>query len=295
MKAYGSILYSIQQMLDDDSDETLADIRRHINTAYQRIAEQRNWTTLTKQITGMSTILPGDLVRIIYVEDDTDYYYFDIDFPARYQSGKLYNYFKNMTVSTPLLTGTDGVPTLNSTTFTSAAAGFTAAMVGEYIRIGVDGGIYKISAFGSTSSITLDAGYRGATTTAQYFEIRPVGTMQIAYTDEDGDALTTSSTLKLWYLAKPLPVYNLYDMVLLPGDCEAVRIMTMRLMLESQKYVNDSIKSLPDFNEAYALMRSLDKTPSRYRRPRNTDGTMTRFGRHRQLNSRYSRDGSIYL
>jgi hypothetical protein len=295
MQTYGSILADIQQLIDDDSTETATDICRHVNNAYQRIASQHNWTTLTKQITGMTTVLPGDLVRIIYVEDDVDYLYFPIQFPERYFSTKLYQYFRNMTVSTPLLTGTDGVVTANSTTVTSATGGFTAAMVNEYIRIGVNGGTYKITARTDTNTITIDSGYRGASATAQYFEVRPIGTMQIAFTDENGDALTTSSTLKLWYLAKPIPLYNTYDPILLPGDCEAVRILAMRLMLESQKYVNDSMKALPDYMEAITLMRSLDPAPTQYMRPRHRNGNPIAFGRTRSSNSRYSRNGQIYL
>lgn len=294
MQTYGHILADIQQLIDDDSTETASDIRRHINNAYLRIASMRNWTTLTKQVTGVTSILPGDLVRIIYVEDDVDYLYFPIEFPQRYFSEKLYNYFRNMSVETPLLTATDGVVTLNSTTVTSATGGFTAAMVDEYIRIGVDGGIYKISARTDTNTITIDSKFRGATATSQYLEVRPTGTLKISYTDENGDAIT-SSTIKIWYLARPLPVYNTYDMILLPGDCEAVRILAMRLMLESQKYVNDSLKSLPDFNEAMALMRSLDPSPTKYVVPRHHNGIRVRFGHDRRYSVVQHRNGNIYL
>ena len=291
----GNIISRIQGMIDDDSTETKADILLHANAEYAAIAESHPFQSFIEEITvASSLILPADLVRMLYAQDDTDYIYFNINIPDRYSSNRLYNYFRNLTVTTPLLTGTDLVVTANSTEVTSAGAGFTSAHVGEYMKIGENPGIYKVSTVDDASTIQLTKAYRGASDTAQAFEIRPEGTQKIAYTDEAGDALTSTS-LTLWYLRRPLPLYNDYDSVLLPGQCEALRIGICRRMDESDKYDNDSLKRVPDYNIELEKMKSLNPWKMRHRTPRNRLGGRVRFGRTGIERTRVTRDGRVYL
>lgn len=288
----GAIIERVQAAIGDKSNETKVDIRNHLNAAYYSIANSRPWTNFTKQETVTSTLLPADMIYPIYAQDDTSELYFRIGFPQRYFSQKLYNYFINLSVTTPLLTGTDLATTINSVTVTSATGGFTAAMVGEYIRIGTNKGIYKIATRSDTNTITLTEKFRGAdwtdpdtpaNLTAQYFEVRPVGTKNIALTDENGAAITTSTFL-LWYLAQPLPLYNDYDMILLPGDCEALYVKVCRLMLETEKYENDSLRRVPDFEIEMSKMQQLDPIPEKFITPRDRQGMRLMFGRNRTRN-----------
>lgn len=286
----GFIIERVQHQLDDDSNDTKVDILRSLNAVYIKIAESRAWSTLLSLVTNPGTTMPGDLARIFYVEDDTDYLYFPTSSAKeRYSSTRLYNWWKNMAVSTPLLSGTDMATTMNSVTVTSATGGFTAAMVGEYIRIGDHPGVYKIATYSSTSTITLTDKFHGANFTdpdtwadlsSQYFEVRPQGTLQVAYTDQDGDTLA-STTLKMWYSRRPIPCLNDYDVVLLPGQCEAVFIGVCKLMLQSGKYDNDAMKRIPDYDEAISQMKSLDQLDDKFRVPRDRFGSRMMFGRKR--------------
>jgi len=290
----GAMLDRIQSMIDDKSTETRIDIINSMNAAICSISSEHIWSTLTVQVTNPGTVLPADCIRVVYVEDGTDQLYFKIGIPSRYASDRLYNYFENMTVTTPLLVGSDLVTSINSKTVTSVTGGFTTALhVGEYISIGENLGLYKIASVTDTNTLVLEEGFRGADVsdpdipadlTAQYFEIRPEGTKQFLQTDESGDAIT-SATTKLWYLRKPLPIYNDYDRILLPGNCEAVFIYTCRLMLQSDKYENDSLKRVQDYDRELEKMKSLDPVPQRFVAPRDRMGNRVSFGRRRSCNA----------
>lgn len=276
-----NIIERIQSMVIDESTETKAEILRHLNAAYFEIAAEHPWHLLTTQSTITTALLPADLERILYVEDDVDYLYFKIGFPQRYSSERLYNYFDDIVYTTPLLSGSDMVVTANSTTVTTATGGLVSAThVGEYIRIGSNRGIYKIASVESGTSMTLEDAYRGASATAQYFEIRPEGTRKLALSDEEGDALS-STTLKMWYLKRPLPLYNDYDQIMLPGECDALRIKVLRLMMESDKYDNDSLKQIGNYDDALDKMKSLNPYPTRFVTPRDFMGNRFAFGRQR--------------
>jgi hypothetical protein len=209
-------------------------------------------------------------------------------------SSKLFNWFPNGAVSTPLVTGSDGVTVINGTTFTSAAPStdFDATddtLVGEYIQIGDNEGIYKIDSVTDANTLVLEDGFRGAdlsdpsspaALTAQYYEVRPRGTLQIEFTDEYGDALT-STTRKAWYQRRPLPLYNDYDQLLLPGNCEAVRIQAFKMLLEGAKYDNDALKQDAAYRSAIARMKPLHPTMGRQRMPRDRHGNVIMYGRSR--------------
>ena len=67
-------------------------------------------------------------------------------------------------------TGTVDV-TNGSTTVTGNSTTFTAAMVGRKLRVGTSNQFYFISAFVSTTSLTLRTAYQGTTATAQTYTI----------------------------------------------------------------------------------------------------------------------------
>lgn len=286
MIAWGTIKSLLQKLIDDDSPETAAEMLEYANVAYRQICSDHIWQSLLAElsISGTSTTLPGDLERpVLYLQDDTDDTWFPISITDRYASSKLNNWYPNGTITEPLVYASDGVVVAGSTAFTSAApsTSFTSAMVGEYIQIGTNGGIYEIAALVSTTAITLQDGYRGASDTAQYYEVRPVGTQKIAYSDYDGAAATVSSSGKLWYQRRPLPLYNDHDQLLLPGTCEAVRIMIFQMLLQREKYDTDSVRQEPTYQRAIASMNPLDPTRGRQPKPRDRNGGVIRFGRWR--------------
>jgi hypothetical protein len=280
----GNIVTRIQKMISDESSETKADIYSHLNSEYIAIGADHEWNILTLE-EDLTTILPTDCVRLRYVQDGTDYLYFPIHAFDRYKSLRLYNWFQNIRVTTPLKTGSDGVIAANTAAFSTAAAGLNAIAdpAGDYIRIGENVGFYKIKSRDSDTALTLEDGYefRGASETAAYFEIRPEGTKQLALTNEDGNAITASATAKMWYLRQPLPLYNDWDMVKLPGDCDALRIGTLRRMMEQTKYDTDALRQIGDFDSAIARLRKIDDQTPVLPTPRDKYGNRMRFGRYR--------------
>ncbi|TRZ53420.1 MAG: hypothetical protein D4S01_01425 [Dehalococcoidia bacterium] len=289
MIAAGIPIKAVQNMIDDDSDETKVVIRDFFNIVYQGIGSMRNWASLRRYISAMpsSGVLPADCEQLYYVEDDTDYLYFHGGVPLRYTRNRLYNYFRDIGVATPLLSGSDLATTINSTTVTSATGGFVSAThVGEYIRIGMQFGFYKIASVTDTNTIVLSDAVRiadltdpssAANLTGQYFEIRPTGTKKLLFTNDEGGAIS-STTIKVWYTGVPLPVYNDYDMILLPGNCEAVRVKVCQMMDQTDKYANDALKKVPDYDEELEKMIALDPVPTIQRTPRDKYGQRMAFG-----------------
>lgn len=291
----GFIIEQLQDAVDTTADEAKVKILRVVNSVYLMIAELRPWSTLLKQVVNPGTVLPADLARPFYVEDNTDYLYFPLNSGARerYSSARLYNWWKNMAVATPLLTGTDAATTMDSTAVTSAIGGFTQAMVGEFIRIGSHPGVYKIQTVTSGNAIVLETAFKGANfsdastwtnLTDQYFEVRPRGTLQAAYTDQNG-ALITSSSLKLWYSARPIPILRDWDQILLPGECNALFLGAHRRLLRGDKYDNDALKEDADFKAAISQMKSLDNLDDKFLTPRDRFGNRIAFGRHRNTST----------
>lgn len=273
----------IQALIGDEDSRTATEILLFSNIAYRDIASSHLWQPLMVEAAFSSLILPGDLERIAYVEpDDTDYSAFLIDRTDQYFSSRLYNWWRNLTTTTPLVTGSDGVVVANSTKFTSASpsTAFTADHVGEYIRIGSNLGIYRIDAFVSGTEITLEKGFRGVGATGQNYELRPNGTQQVALTDQQGSDLGFTDWRYI-YQKIPLPLYNDYDQIELPGSCQAVTVMVHQMMLLREKYDNDALKRSQAFQDALGLMQPLNPTKGRHTRPRMRTGEVLRFGKYK--------------
>jgi len=292
MIAVGTIIDRIQKLIDDVSTDTKFSILAFCNEAYRTICEDHVWQTLLSEITFNDTYLPADMERpVLYVEDDQDFTQHEIARSDRYSAGWLYNWYMNGVNETPLVTGSDGVTAINGTTFTSASPStpFTDDHVGEYIQIGANEGMYEIGRRVSGTEITLTRGFRGAdisdvsspaALTAQYYEVRPRGTPAIVFTDDAGGVIS-SSTRKVWYQRRPLPLYNDYDQIMLPGSCKAVAIQVHQMMLLGAKYDNDAMKREPAFQRAISNMRPLDLRKGRQPRPRGRFGSMVKYGRSR--------------
>jgi len=283
-RAIGGILEEVGQLIGDTSTETKAKLLIWANTVYYEIAEGgHQWQTLVDKITNPGTVLPSDMSSPVYVEDDTDEVYFRSSLKRRYtERNHLFNWFENFSATTSPLGRlvNDGAITAGAKALTSASNPFTAAMAGEYVTIGENRGKYKIAALVGAGEVTLQDPFRGDTETAAHIEVRPTGTLAMLYHDENGDSIT-SSTIKFWYVRSPLPLYNDYDLVELPGDCKALMLGILRLAMVSQKYDNDALKQVGDFDLALARMKALSPEIGQVNRPTGADGQRTRFGRNR--------------
>jgi len=283
---YGVLEDLLQAGQDDESTESAAHILLYTNFWYRSIAEDHFWSDLRVEA-DVAAQLPGDLEKLWYVQPgDTDYLAQNIAETQRYRSNQLYNWFLDQPVTTALSTGADGVVTANSTAFTSAAPttdfdATSSTLVGEYIRVGKNQGVYKIASVTDANTLVLDKEYRGASDTAQRYECRPVGTKQLALTDEKGTAITDYTSWKFWYQQIPLPLYNDNDPILLPGNCEALLVAVRQQLMFGDKYDNDALKQRPDYLDAIARMKGHE--PERGRTPRTRDryGQPVAFGRRR--------------
>jgi len=280
MIPYSAHKSQLQKLMKDLSSETAADILLYTNISVREIASWHFFETLKKNV-DLATLLPGDLERPFYIQlGDTDYLAFPVSETDRYTSGKLYNWWMNRSVADPLLTISDAAITANDTALTSVTGGFTSAMVGEFVRIGSNLGVYEIDAYVSGNEVTLAKGFRGDTETAAYCEVRPQGTEQLALTDEQGTATSVDNS-SLIYQRFPLPIYNDYDMIELPGSCLAVTTMVHQRLMLGEKYDNDALKQEPSFIKQIAAMNPLAPVKGRTPRPRDRFGVPVAFGRLR--------------
>lgn len=297
MISYLDLRTQVQNLIQDDSDETAADILRFANMVYRDIASTHFYRDLIRAFTISTSILPGDIERMFYVQwSDTDYIVFPISQRDRYESVKLYNWFSQLTTADALVTGSDGVMTANSTTFTSAAPSVnfdTLTLAGEYIRIGTNGGRYEIASVTDANTLELTEGFRGASGTAQDYRVRVEGTKQISFVDYDGSAIS-DTTSTLYYQMVPLPLYNDYDQILLPGNCAAVVIKTHQMLLLENKYDNDALKRQPEYDEALSKMEIMEAPTSRQPVPRDRYGNQEGFGRSKS-SVRVNSDGRRVL
>jgi len=302
MIAYERIKTRLQNLFDDTSDEFAVQIREAVNTAYRDICGEHIWQTLLSNITFTGTVLPADIDRpILFVEDDTDFIQVQISELDRYRSLQLFNWYYDGATEDPLVSGSDGVTIINGKTFTSVSPStdFNATadtLVGEFIQIGGNEGMYKIASVTDANTLVLERAFRGANISdpshpyaliGQYYEIRPRGTLKVAFSNEDGTAITSTSR-KMWYQRRPLPIYNDYDQLVLPGNCDAVRIKASQMLLDGLKYDNDSLKKNNDYINAINRMTPLQPTIGRQPRPRDKFGNQIMFGRRRGVHSRWN-------
>jgi len=285
MIPYGKLKDRLQAKLKDTSSETAADILLYTNEAVRDIGSDHFFNTLKRRVTFPSNgILPADMERPYYVQlSDTDFLAFPISDTSRYTSNKLFGWWiDTTTTNTPLSDGADGIIAANGTAFTSAApsTAFDSTMVGEFIRIGENEGVYKISAVPGATSLTLADGYRGDAETAAHYEVRPEGTERIGVTDYDG--VDVSDEVAFFdYTKIPLPIYNDYDLIPFPGNCAAVRIMVEQQLLQGEKYDNDALKRSGEFIRALGNMKPLQPVKGRTPAPRNRFGNRVKFGRYK--------------
>lgn len=282
MIPFGKMKARLQALMKDNSSATAADILLYTNEAIRDIASEHFFDTLKREVT-FSTLLPADMERPFYVElSDTDFLTFPISETGRYTSNKLYGWWMDRVTVTPLSYGADGIIAANGTSFASAnpSVAFDSTMIGEFITIEENEGVYEITAVPDANTLTLKDGYRGAAETAAFYQVRPEFTQQMGVTDEQGDDVSNEAS-RFIYQKIPLPIYNDTDRIPLPGNCKAVRIMVHQMMMLGEKYDNDSLKRQPDYLSALANMQPLQPVRGRMSRPRNRYGNPIMYGRYK--------------
>ena len=127
------------------------------------------WSGQAKVVNKVGAATPATLTDVQTMRDSTQF----VDIPA--QTGFLQNKLTTvemLDLGDQIATDTDGA-TSGNTTFTSAGASFTDALIGDYLNItsGSDTGFYRIEATTGTT-LTLDTAMSGTETTLSYQVVR---------------------------------------------------------------------------------------------------------------------------
>jgi hypothetical protein len=257
----GVLLTEIAGQVNDPRDTADATWKKKLlaklNEAYREVASSYSWQTLKRVVTltDNSYIVPADILKIIKVIDGDKTPYNYIGGKSEYSKFN-YNWYFDTPVATDLATGTTLVVGDYSTAVTSTVEFPATTCVNEYIRIGSNAGIYKISAWASTSALTLADYFRGIAESAAVFSIRPVGTPILAFSDAGATALTPSG-VEITYIRMPLPLSRDEDIIELPGDCGAVRIKALQKILAMIKRDWEASRMEPEYIAALGRMKCL--------------------------------------
>ena len=264
MMTFGPLVTLCQDALTDNDEDARERLKRSIGQAYLQVCGMRDWSFLrrvsTLSVTSLTSTapiyLPGDFWKAVGTIEGDDYMYFWS--PSRDKVDRTherYWYFADEN-ETPLASGTTLEVAENGTAITSTAEFPTSDADGEYIRIGDNRGVYEIASWTSTSAMTLTNGFRGEVVDAGdevrgYFEVRPRGTKRINFCDYSG-AFVTPASPKLTYTVTPLPLYNDYDDIRLPGDSGALLSKALRREALTKGWTRLAQFLDTEFVEAYA-------------------------------------------
>lgn len=231
-------------------------VKQKVNEAYRIVVGAWNWLTLksTVTLTDDSWIVPSDCRLITDVRDGNKIPYNFM--PGANRNSKFdYNWYFDNAISTPLAEGATLAVGEYATALTSTAEFPATTCADEYVRIGANVGIYKISTWTSTSAMTLADHFRGDMQSAAIFQIRPRGTQVLAFCNSVGDALTPTD-VELTYIRTPLPLYRDEDLIELPGSAQAVSIKALQFLLALCGFNRAADAKQKDYLAALSEMKS---------------------------------------
>lgn len=235
-----------------------AQVREKLNEAYRDVVGVFPWSLLQETVTLEDGVyrLPGDCNRVLHVSDDDK-------LPYSFMVGKNRdshfnkNWYFAAAVSSALASGTTLAVSEYGTAVTSTAEFPSTTCINEWIRIGSNTGIYKISAWTSASAITLRDNFRGDAIDAGKFQIRPKGTQVMAFVDRSGDALAPTG-VEVTYIRNPLPLYDDSDLIELPGNAPAVKIKALQKLLAMLGFSSAADKMQSQYMSALAEMKTTE-------------------------------------
>lgn len=229
-----------------------------LNEAHRDVCGVYDWNVLKTTATLPTTFLvPADCRTILHVSDTNKTPYNFVNGHNR-NSDFNYNWYFDTSIATPLAEGTTLAISEYATALTSTAEFPATTCAGEYVRIGANVGIYKISTWTSTSAMTLVDHFRGDTLSDAIFEVRPRGTQVLAFCDSTGSALTTTEDVEVTYVRYPLPLYREEDIIELPGYAPAVRIRALQKLLAMLGFNQAADRLKSEYTAALSEMRATE-------------------------------------
>lgn len=260
MATLGTLLDWFEDTGVDDSDAGKKKFTRLINMAYSEVYGMKDWSfakretalTVTSLSATVPVVLPANFVRHIGTIKDVDDKYFFAYSKDRVNLKHYYNWFFDDPVSDVLGSGMTLAVSANGTSLTSSAEFPATTCVGEFIRIGENQGMYEVATWTSTSAMTITEGFRGEDIQDgdTYFEVRPVGTPQINFCTNERDFKAPGAPV-LAYVVAPLPLYNRYDVIYVPGDAGAVFQKAVKKFATSRGWDRLARVAEDDFNTAF--------------------------------------------
>jgi hypothetical protein len=248
-----------------------------LNEALRDVCGVYDWNVLKTTATLPTTYLvPADCRTILHVSDENKTPYNFMNGHNR-NSDFNYNWYWDTPIATPLAEGTTLEVSEYATALVSTAEFPATTCAGEYIRIGSNVGMYKISAWTSASAMTLVEHFRGDTLSNAIFEIRPRGTQVLAFCDSTGSALTATD-VEITYVKYHLPLYREEDIILLPGYAPAVRIRALQKLLAMMGFSMAADRLKSEYTASLSEMKSAESsipiiTPTSMFRRRNGSNT----------------------
>jgi len=221
------------------------------------------------------------MVSFDYSDEDQPVEYLPRDEPSRNQAHDLnFAWFFTETLKVPRWDGWDVSVTNNGEGTATVALGTAPAsptfttLVGEYIKIGMEPGYYKITAENATfDSLTISPKYYGPSIdgnqgdSKSHWSIRPAKTRKVTVYDNDLDFDDDAETT-MYYSEFPPPLYNEHQEILLP---------TTELLIEASLSVLAGSQSSrrehqSNFEELLAEAIRLNPSPLTPRVPKGIHG-----------------------
>jgi len=277
----GQLWDQIEEAVRRTAAADVEEIMRAVNFEYYRIAALTPWvglrSTFSLDFTGKDSdnamLLPADLAGIEAVWDGSnkEYSFRNRAAPENDISYEdyTYRYFYEDPVATALVAAENFNVSNGATTYTHTAT-WDADWIGEYVRFGKGLGFYKIA-----SEDTLAVAYRGEQITDGWGEIRPAGTKRLSVRDYIGTFSEVTVTVYCWKL--PLPLWNEYDMMLLPGH-EALELAVLaRILGYKDRKPVEARGYRGDYRQAISSEIAANPRPITPKRPVDRQGTGIRF------------------
>lgn len=240
----------------------IAQIWSKVRESYREVVSCYNWACLQNTVTLNNTtyLVPADckIINTVFDSNKTPYHF--VSSQNRHSDFAL-NYYLASSINAPLAEGT----TLNvgeyATAVNSSAEFPSADCAGEFIRIASNPSVYKIKTWTDVSNIVLQDNFRGDGQSSVVFQIRPRGTMVLAFSDSRGNAVTPTD-VQINYTRNPLLPYAENDLLELPGDCQAVEIKALQKLLSLLGFSAAADKKSSEYSAALSAMKSNEPTPA---------------------------------
>ena len=282
----GQIWTECQSALRLYGAEDLASIKASANMAYEHLCSLRSWANLRSRISinfagydsNKSMLMPGDLAGVDAVWDSTNHYQFNLcdrwqaEHSDENDEDLNYRWFytDSETDSRAILTGVS----LDQGGNTFACDNWDDSYIGEYITIGSELGVYKL-----TAARTFTPRWYGPKLTGspdEYINVRPAGTKRFSIVNYDGDFMS-SAIVHLYYWRKPAPLYLASQPIILPDykPLELLTIINVLGLKDRKESVADNYRI--QYDKALAVMADMNPEFESPVMPMNRDGDLRSF------------------